>query len=189
MLSFRARVVALLVLARGSVAATAAPAQIIFLRHAEKPEVGIELDERGRERAQALVGLFTKDARVLERGPAAVIYAMKQAKPNTSIRAIQTVEPTARALGLPLDTRFTRDEIAAVARALLTDARADGKTVLVCWEHDAIPRIVKALGYAKCPAEWPGKSYDRLWILDLENGRPVRFRDLPQRLLSGDRKK
>jgi hypothetical protein len=169
--------------------AVAAPAQIIFLRHAEKPEVGIELNDRGRERAQALVALFTQDKRALEHGSAVAIYAMKQAKPNTSMRPIQTMEPTARALGLTLDTRFTRDEIQSVAHALLADPRAHGKTVVVCWEHDAIPRIVAALGWRNGPDDWPGKAYDRLWVLDFADGKPVRFRDLPQRLLPGDKNK
>ena len=167
----------------------AAPAQVIFLRHAEKPDSGPELNERGRERARALVKLFTTDPRALEHGAPAAIYAMKQAKAKSSVRPIQTVEPTARALGLALDTRFTRDETALIARALLADPRTDGKTVIVCWEHDAIPKILKALGWANGPNDWPGKAYDRLWVIDFENGKPVRFRDLPQNLLPGDKAK
>lgn len=173
----------------GATVAAAAPAQIIFLRHAEKPEIGIELNDRGRERAQALPALFSKDPRALEHGPAAVIFAMRQAKPSTSLRPILTMEPTARALGLTLDTRFSRDEVVALAHALLTDPRTNGKTVVVCWEHDAIPKVVAALGWRQGPDDWPGKAYDRLWVLDFADGRPVRFRDLPQRLLPGDRKK
>jgi hypothetical protein len=169
--------------------AVAAPAQIIFLRHAEKPSFGPELDARGRERATALATLFTKDPRVLGHGPAAGIFAMRQAKPGTSVRPIQTIEPTGRALGLPLDTRFTRDEISAVVRAILTSPACDGKTVIVCWEHDAIPEMLQALGWTRGPKNWPDKSYDRLWLLDLENGKPVRFRDLPQKLLPGDKAK
>ncbi|MBI5766981.1 MAG: hypothetical protein HZA93_04250 [Verrucomicrobia bacterium] len=185
----RLRCLAWLLALLGAAVAAAAPAQIIFLRHAEKPDSGIDLSEKGRERAQALVALFTQDARALEHGPAAVIYAMKQARLTTSARPIQTIEPTARALGLTVDARFTRDEVSAVARALLMDPRADGKTVIVCWEHDAIPKILAALGWRKGPDQWPGKSYDRLWVLDFAGGRPARFRDLPQRLLPGDKKK
>ena len=166
--------------------ATAAPAQIIFLRHAEKPPVGSELNERGRERAAALVRLFTHDARLLEHGPAVAIFAMRPHGKSGSVRAIQTMEPTGRALGVELDSVLTRDDTAAVARAILSTRAYEGKTVVVCWEHDAIPEIVKACGWAKGPARWPDKSFDRLWILDFEHGRPKRFRDLPQKLLPGD---
>jgi len=61
--------------------------------------------------------------------------------------------------------------------------------VIVCWEHDAIPKIVKALGWTTGPSDWPSKAYDRLWVLDFDHGKPVRFRDLPQQILPGDKTK
>jgi len=39
--------------------ACATPAQLTFLRHAERPDTGSELNQRGRVRAAALVNLFT----------------------------------------------------------------------------------------------------------------------------------
>ncbi len=167
----------------------AAPAQIIFLRHAEKPDVGAELNERGRERAAALVKLFTQDTRVLEHGPAAAIFAMRPHAKKGSVRAIQTMEPTARALGISSDTRLTRDEFAPLVRAVMSSTAFDGKTVIVCWEHDAIPELMKAFGWKDGPTSWSGKSYDRLWVLDFEKEKPVRYRDLPQTLLPGDKSK
>ena len=169
--------------------ARATPAQIIFLRHAEKPDDGPELDARGRTRAAALVQLFTHDPRALEHGPAAAIFAMKPAKAGGSVRAIQTIEPTARALGLKVDASFARDEIKALVKAINANPSLDGKTVIVCWEHDAIPDMLPAFGWQRGPKRWPDKIYDRLWVLDFEHGAPVRFRDLPQHLLPGDRAK
>ena len=93
---------ALLVFVGGQ--ADGSPAQVVFLRHAEKPEVGAELNERGRARAGALVELLTHDARALEHGPAVAIFAMRPHGKKGSVRAIQTMEPTARALGLTTDT-------------------------------------------------------------------------------------
>jgi hypothetical protein len=165
------------------------PAQIIFLRHAEKPEVGAELNERGRARASALVGLLTHDARVLEHGPAVAIFAMRPHGKRGSVRAIQTMEPTARALGLTSDTHLTREEIVPLVHAIMSAKAYEGKTVIVCWEHDVIPKMLKAFGWTSGPTTWSGKSYDRLWLLDFEAGKPVRFRDLPQNLLPGDKSK
>jgi hypothetical protein len=99
------------------------------------------------------------------------------------------MEPTGRALKLVLNSRFTRDDIASLAQTLLADPRTAGKTVIVCWEHDVIPQILQALGWTNGPNDWPGKNYDRLWVLDFENGKPVRFRNLPQSLLPGDKEK
>ncbi len=167
----------------------ATPAQIIFLRHAEMPDTGNELDARGRERATALVRLFTADARVLEHGPAGGIFVMRPHGKSGSVRAIETMEPTAHALGITPDKTLTRDEIPALVRAINANPSLDGKTVIVCWEHDAIPEMLRAFGWTGGPAHWPGKAFDRLWILDFKDGAPVRFRDLPQTLLPGDRAK
>lgn len=169
--------------------ATATPAQIVFLRHAEKPPSGPELNDRGWERARALVAMFTHDARVLEHGPAVAIFAMKPGKSGGSVRAIQTMEATGRALGVTLDSRFTRDEIAPLVKAILATPACDGKTVIVCWEHKVIPEMLQALGWTDGPKQWPDNVYDRLWVLDFADGKPVRFRDLPQKLLPGDRDK
>ena len=173
----------------GCAGAHATPAQIVFLRHGEKPEQGAELNERGRERATALVGLFTRDARVLEHGPAVGIFAMRPAKAHGSVRAIQTMEPTCRALSLTPDTSLTRAEIKPLVRAINSNPAYEGKTVIVCWEHDVIPEMLKAFGWKTGPTHWADKSYDRLWVLDFKDGAPVRFRDLPQNLLPGDRAK
>src|SRR4051812_10393538 len=152
--NFRCRLSVLLLaafFAAGNLAA--APAQIIFLRHAEKPEFGAELNERGRERASALAGLLAKDPRVLEHGTPAAVFAMKPAKAKGSVRAIQTMEPTARALHLTLNTTFTRDELAPLARAIMEAPGFDGKTVVVCWEHDATPKMPPQFGWPRGPTK------------------------------------
>ena len=166
--------------------ATAAPAQIIFLRHAEKPDAGTELNERGRERAKALAQLFTHDPRVAEQGPAVAIFAMKPTGRNGSVRAIETMAATGSALRIKLTVHFTRDEISPLVHAIMNTRGFDGKTVIVCWEHSVIPDMLKAFGWADGPQKWPEAVYDRLWILDFAQGKPTRFRDLPQKLLPGD---
>jgi hypothetical protein len=149
---------------------SAAPAEIILLSHAEKPPSGPELNAAGRQRAAALAGLFQSDPRVRAHGPVAAIFAMLPADKNGSVRAIQTMEPTAAALHLRIDTRFTRDEVKALAKAIRKDKSLDGKTVVVCWEHKMIPEIVSALGWPNPPTRWVDDVYDRLWVLDFEDG-------------------
>ncbi|MSU23651.1 MAG: histidine phosphatase family protein [Opitutus sp.] len=166
--------------------AVAAPAQIIFLRHAEKPAVGSELNARGWERAPALVALFERDPRVREHGPAVAIFAMKPAKAGGSVRAIQTMAATGRALGVTLDRHLTREEIAPLVRAIMDAPAFEGKTVVVCWEHKVLPEMLTAFGWTSGPKKWDGDDYDRLWLLDFEHGKPTRFRNLPQKLLPGD---
>jgi hypothetical protein len=166
--------------------AAAAPAEIIFIRHAEKPAEGPTLNARGYERANALVHLFETDTRVLAFGRPAAIFSARPAKAGGSVRSIETMAPTGKALGITIDTRFTRDDISALAKAVLSDAAFEGKTVVVCWEHKKIPDIVKAFGWTGAPTRWDDATFDRLWILDFDAGKPARFRDLPQKLLAGD---
>jgi len=175
-------------LVAGAAGLRATPAQVIFLRHAEKPDSGTELSERGRARAQALATLFTHDPRVLEHGPAVAVFVMKPAK-YSSIRAVETMFPTGQALHVPLKNNYFREDIDGLAHALLNPKKYNGGTVIVCWEHNQIPEMLKALGWTEGPPRWRDQDYDRLWILDLEAGKPVRFRDLPQRLLPGDAEK
>lgn len=166
--------------------ARAVPAEIIILRHAEKPATGSELNERGWERARALPDSFLRDARLLEHGRAVAIYVGAPAKAGGSVRSIQTMQPTAQALQLKLHEEITRDEIDRLAKAILTDPAYNGKTVVVCWEHKKIPGMLKALGCTTGPDFWADEVYDRFWVLDFADGRAVQLRDLPQRLLPGD---
>jgi hypothetical protein len=166
----------------------AAPAEIILLRHAEKPAVGSELNARGWERARALVALFTRDARVLENGPAFAIFAGAPEKQGGSVRSIQTIGATGKALGVTVDSHVKRDEIGELVQAVMNLPGSEGKTVIICWEHKKIPEMLKAFGWTTGPGAWDDQVFDRLWVLDFDHGKPVRFRDLPQQLLPGDSK-
>jgi hypothetical protein len=164
----------------------AAPAEVILVRHAEKPVDGPTLNERGYERANALAHLFESDARVLAFGRPVAIFSARPSKAGGSIRSVETMVPTGKALGITIDTRFTKDDVSTLVQAVLTDSAFDGRTVLVCWEHKKIPDIARAFGWSGAPSRWDDATFDRLWILDFASGRPVRFRDLPQKLLAGD---
>lgn len=62
----------------------------------------------------------------------------------------------------------------------------EGKMVLIAWEHRIIPEIAEEFGVMNAPKKWPGEVFDRLWVIDFEGGKPVNFRNLPQRLMFGD---
>ena len=185
-----------IVLACGVSLAAAAPAQIILIRHGEKPAHGNQLDEQGFARARALVGYFKANPAVTAYGTPVAIYAMKPKGPNGSVRPIQTVTPLAEALNLPVISDFLKDDATGLVTAILGNKAYDGKMVLICWEHNAIPDIVSALASAAgtadgvqdaLPGSWDGDAFDRTWILDFSpDGKIVSFRDLPQRLLPGD---
>ncbi|PIU20302.1 MAG: hypothetical protein COT18_02970, partial [Elusimicrobia bacterium CG08_land_8_20_14_0_20_59_10] len=171
------------------------PAQVILIRHAEKPKAGPELNERGFKRAQALVKFFKSEPAVSRYGAPAVIYAAAPKNENSSLRSIQTVTPLARALGLGINDSFTRGQTNKLVRDIMENPAYDGRMVLVCWQHVKLVEAAQALAkynnspptvYAAIPMLWPDQAFDRAWILDLSAGKVVSFKNLPQRLLPGD---
>lgn len=59
-------------------------------------------------------------------------------------RPLDTVEPLAKDLGLEVDTSCDRDDADCVKTAV-EGYKGDGN-ILVCWEHDALTDLAKALG-------------------------------------------
>ncbi|MEI7529679.1 MAG: histidine phosphatase family protein [Elusimicrobiota bacterium] len=176
-------------LALAAASAQAAPAQVILIRHAEKPAYGAGLSAQGFQRAQALVGFFRS-----YEAPAAV-YAMAPKHEDSSVRAIQTVTPLAQALGLTLNTEFTRGQKHKLVNAIMAAPEYEGRLVLVCWEHDALVDIAEEFAVyggpgqqaqPAIPSYWAASVFDRAWVLNFAGGKLISFEDIPQRLLPGD---
>ena len=175
--------------------AFAAPAQVIIIRHGEKPPQGSELNEQGFQRAKALVKFFQTDPSVTRYGTPAAIYAMAPKNAGGSVRAIQTVMPLANALKLILNKDYTRDQTAELVKAIMENPEYEGRMVLVCWEHKVIVEIAAALAaYGNSdpavqdalPSSWAGQVFDRAWVLNLTEGKVTSFQDIPQHILPGD---
>jgi hypothetical protein len=176
----------------------AAPAQVIFIRHAEKPAEGPELNAQGFKRAQALVKFFKTDPAVTRYGTPAGIFAAAPKNEDSSVRSIQTVTPLAKAIGVKIDSTYTRGQTGKLVRAIMENPAFDGKMVLVCWQHERLVDAAQELAeyggssqavYNSIPAEWPSDAYDRAWVLDLKGEKVVAFKNIPQKLLPGDSQK
>lgn len=169
--------------------ASARPAQLILLRHAEKPanEADINLSERGRERAQGLVGFFTTNPAVTNRGLPAVLFAPLVTHRGHSRRPSETLEPLAKQLRLPVQTPYLAADYGRLAQHVLTNAEYDGKTVVICWVHEYLPELAATLGVNPMPPRWKDHVFDRVWIIH-GRGEKAKLKDLPQRLFPGDTK-
>jgi hypothetical protein len=167
--------------------AFARPARVILLRHAEKPldESDIHLSERGESRARALVVLLATERVLGTNGPPAALFAPKVTRRGHSRRPYETLEPLAEHLRLSIQTPYGPSDCAALAKHVLSDPDLDGKTVIVCWIHDYLPALAKALGVKPEPVRWKGSVYDRVWVITYEDHRVVLV-NLPQNLLPGD---
>lgn len=167
--------------------AFATPAQVIIIRHGEKPKEGNELSLKGWERAHALIPFFQGNKKVLDFGTPVAIYAQKPSTPESSMRPIETVQGLADALNLTLNTNFEHAQYPSMAQEILSNPDYEGKMVLICWEHKVIPDIAKNLNAPNVPNKWDGDDFDRLWVITY--GDEITFDDLPQKLLYGDSKK
>lgn len=165
--------------------AQAGPAQVIIIRHGEKPQSGSDLSPRGYERAQALVGFFQNNPAVTQYGAPAAIYAEKPKPDGSQVRPLETVQPLAESLGLQVNTGYKKADASGLAQAILSDPAYRGKMVLISWEHHMIPAIAQAFGMSQTP-DWANDVFDRAWILNFDGGKPVSLQNVPQRLLPGD---
>ncbi|KQV88024.1 MULTISPECIES: hypothetical protein [unclassified Roseateles] len=172
---------------------------IMLIRHAEKPhgEDG-GVDESGRDdpnslsvqgwrRAGALVPYFSALAerlhpQVLER-PQHILAARPTAM-HPSTRPYDTVEGLADRLGVAVDERWSdHDPVDKLAWHL----RSLDAPVLVCWRHDDLPKLAKAITTVdEVPENWPSERFDLTWSFRCQAGRWL-FQQVPQLLLAGDR--
>jgi hypothetical protein len=164
-------------------------AVILVIRHAEKAEIGNDLSPKGVERARAYVRYFETfqmDGKPLKLDS---LFAARDSKHSNRPRL--TLEPLSRALNVPLDCNFKDKEPEALAREL--ESTPHGRTILICWHHDQIPDLLRALGAdpgALLPeGRWPGSVYG--WVIELRydhQGRlePAECKRVNEALRPGD---
>lgn len=169
-----------------SSSAFADPAEVILIRHAEKPETGIDLSLRGRERAAALAPYFLESPELLKFKTPVAIYAQRPKNAMSSIRSIETVRPLADALHLKINDTYMRDDFEQMVEEIRRKPEYEGRSVLICWEHKLIPEIARKFEAENVPKTWPDATYDRTWMVKFQHGEKPRCADLPQRLMFGD---
>jgi hypothetical protein len=177
------------------------PEQVIMIiRHAEKPlptrrARGISPTGRPDDRSLTVDGWLRAGARVelfapLRGEPPAglwrpdAVYAAA-ARNGRSRRSIETVEPLARQLDVPVVDRYAPGEEAELVRELVGRPGA----TLVSWHHKSLSRIVANLGEVTPapPHRWPRERYDLVWVF-VRVGDGWRFTQVPQLLLPGDQR-
>ena len=144
------------------------PAQVVLIRHAEKLATGGEVNRQGCERAYLLPNFFLNNPIVEQFGAPVATYAVAPNHAYSAVRAIQTIAPTAQALRLQVLDPATRLQYSLIVQQIMSNPNYDGKTVLIAWEHKAIPGLAEAFGatLSSDMKKWPGKVFDEAWILD-----------------------
>lgn len=171
-----------------SAVSLATPKEILVIRHAEKPTVGdegIHLSERGVERANALPDFFLSHPEMNDNGLPVAVFAASPKLPTGSVRAYETIAPTAARLGLPVIRTFKSGEEAAVVAEIMTNPAYHGKTVLMAWVRDELPMLSAAFGITE-PLRWPSQVFDRVWKFSFDSQGQVNLKTVQQSLLTGD---
>lgn len=161
------------------------PAEIILIRHAEKPVDPNDnhLSAMGQERAKALPILFTHQTEFTTNGRPVAFFAARPER-HMSMRAVETLRPTARRLQRTLQAPYIAQDVHKLAKAILHRRGYKGKTVLIAWTHDFLPALAEEFGVQNAPV-WDSNTFDRVWVITYEGSTAV-LRDLPQNLLPGD---
>ena len=167
--------------------ATNPPAQILVIRHGEKPGdpcVENEADSpdlsiKGQERAAALA--FNLPAAF---GKIDHLFATQKSK--HSDRPVETITPLAAALNLKINSDYADGDFETIAAHILGHPKYSGERILICWHHGKIPQLAAALHVANPPSPWPCGVFDRVWIIDYEAGGSAVLRNVPQQLLYGE---
>ena len=176
--------------------------KIMLVRHAEKPpdegpphgvtaegeRESESLTVRGWQRAGALVSFFAPaDDRFPhpELARPQFLYSSKPTRRDGSRRPFETLTPLAERLAVRINANYPKRE----AEEMLEEAFLCEGVVLVCWQHDFIPRMANHIlrDETTAPQDWPGDRFDLVWVFDLDPaaGRYA-FRQVPQNLLMGD---
>jgi hypothetical protein len=145
---------------------------IVMVRHGEKPALGLgQLDCQGLNRALALPAVidrdFGKPDAVIAPNPADV--KIDNGKPYSYVRPLATIEPTAVAFGLPVDTSIGFSDIDALRRKLEGNAFRNA-LVLVGWEHIEIVQVTRLLvanhgGKAGMVPDWDTADFDSIYVI------------------------
>ncbi|MFN8369267.1 MAG: hypothetical protein U0T83_01445 [Bacteriovoracaceae bacterium] len=165
----------------------ATPAQVVIIRHAEKPELGRDLSTIGWERAQNLPIFFKNNSIVAFYGDPVGIYGFAPQSNDGSLRGIQTVSFLAEQLKLKVNSNYTKNEYAKMVKKIMANKEYEGKTVVICWQHSFLVRLALEFGAkGMIPDEWNDNVYNRAWILRFYKNSVKEFFDVPQLLLRDD---
>jgi len=137
----------------------------VVIRHAEKQlDVGDNpaLTEAGVARAERLAQQFAS---------ASTAFGFERIYVSQYVRSLQTAEPLATRIGVPLTTVQAEATTELVNRIRRDDA---GRRVLVVAHSDTIPEIVRALAPATAVPEMSATEYGTAYVIALpRSGRPT----------------
>ena len=153
---------------------------IVVIRRGEKPVGGLgPLSCKGLNRALALpkvlIGRFGRADAIFAPDPAVQVREHSLTTAGYSyVRPLATIEPTAVALGLPVNAQIGFPDIARL-QAAVTAPQYANSTIFVAWEHkyayDFARQMLHTyrLDRAQVPF-WPQDDFETVYVFRIRNG-------------------
>lgn len=150
---------------------------IVVLRHGEKAPGGLgQLNCMGLNRALALpkvlIGRFGKANAIFAPNPSVDVREGALTRTEYSyVRPLATIEPTAIALGLPVNTQIGFPDIAELERAVTAPEYANS-TIFIAWEHkyayDFARQMLRSHGMDPSVVPgWPGDDFETIYVFHI----------------------
>lgn len=150
---------------------------IVILRHGEKAEGGKgQLSCKGLNRALALprvlIGRFGHADAIFAPNPAVEMKESALAMTKYSyVRPLVTIDPTAIALGLPVNTQYGFRDIRELEQAVTAPEHANS-TIFIAWEHKYAYSFAQDLleAYGQHQSQvlpWPSDDYETMYVFHI----------------------
>lgn len=136
--------------------------KVVIIRHGEKPETGDNLSCQGENRALQLPAVLHKK---FNKPDYTYVPSLGLSESTKHARMLQTVTPFAIKYNLTVNSQFDEKDYSKVA----ADVQKKTGTVLLVWEHSAIPHLAKKMGVKNLPV-WQDNDFDSIWIITFVNG-------------------
>ena len=145
---------------------------IVGIRHGEKPagnSLG-QLNCRGLNRALALPKVL-----IAKYGRPNFIFApdpaMTSSAPDSYVRPLMTIEPTAIRLTMPVDAQIGAHDIQRLQQ-VITGPAYEESLIFVAWEHGQLDKFARNLvqtygGNPSIVPPWPSSDYDSIFVIRL----------------------
>jgi hypothetical protein len=151
-----------------------------MIRHGEKAVGGLgQLSCKGLNRALALpkvlVGRFGRPDAIFAPDPAVQVREHSLTTTGYSyVRPLATIEPTAIALGMPVNAQIGFPDIAGL-QAAVTAPQYANSTIFIAWEHkyayDFARRMLHTYGIDRAQVPfWEQDDFETIYVFRIRNG-------------------
>ena len=154
----------------------AAGETLVLIRHGEKPAGGLgQLSCKGLNRALALpsvlVSRYGRPDFLFAPDPSRRVRDGKVLPTYYYVRPLETIEPTAILLGMPVNTQIGSDRIRQLQKTLVQPAYAHS-LIFAAWEHNMLYLFAELMmrSYGNTPMHlpaWAGNDYETVYVFHI----------------------